>query len=245
MTQDVVCVVLEWDSEFFGRRIGRVKARVLDEAVMGQVQSFARAESIDCLYYLADAGDGESIRAAELAGFRNTDIRVTRERSLERISSELPRGVEKFGEDDLPVLQEISRTSHGATRFYRDPHFSREQCDALYERWITNACEGQAESVLVVRQAGRAAGYLTCEIEDQTTGSIGLVAVAESERGQGLGELLVRGSLSWFASRGCDRVSVVSQARNIAAARLYEGMGFQTTAVEHWYHLWRGTEASA
>jgi predicted GNAT family acetyltransferase len=37
----------------------------------------------------------------------------------------------------------------------------------------------------------------------------------------------------------------VTQDRNRAAARLYERMGFRTTRVEHWYHLWFDGEAGS
>jgi dTDP-4-amino-4,6-dideoxy-D-galactose acyltransferase len=245
MTHGAECRLLEWDSDFFGRRIGRVESRRLDARAIEQVRAFARAEKVDCLYYLVDAGDSESIRTAEAAGFRCADVRITRERSLDQVSSEMPSGVELFQEDDLTALQAIARSSHGASRFYYDLHFPRERCDALYEKWISNACTEKPESVLVVRRAGHAVGYLACETDSSAIGTIGLVAVAEGERGHQIGESLVRGSLSWFVGHDREYVRVVSQARNLAAARLYERLGFRTTAVEHWYHLWPSAEENA
>jgi dTDP-4-amino-4,6-dideoxy-D-galactose acyltransferase len=238
MTHPSPCRFLGWDSEFFGRRIARVDSARLTPEEVERVRRWARAEAIECLYYLADAADTESIRVAEDAGFRITDTRVTRERSLDREGGELPEGVELFREEDVPELRAIAGTSHGASRFYHDRHFPRERCDALYETWIANACTGDADCVLVVRSEARAVGYLTCVIESPTTGRIGLTAVAAAERGQRFGERLVRGSLRWLAGHGCERVLVASQARNLEAARLYERLGFQTIAAEHWYHLW-------
>jgi dTDP-4-amino-4,6-dideoxy-D-galactose acyltransferase len=238
MTGASPCRLLEWDSEFFGRRIARVEsARLTPEGAEG-VLRWARSEAVDCLYYLVDVAETGSIHLAEDAGFRLVDTRVTRERSVDREGGELPEGVGSFRNEDVPALRAIARESHGASRFYHDPRFPRERCDALYEAWIANACAGDADGVLVVRSAGRAAGYLSCVLEPAATGSIGLTAVAAAERGQRLGERLVRGSLCWFANRSCERARVVSQARNLEAARLYERMGFRTTSVEHWYHLW-------
>jgi GNAT superfamily N-acetyltransferase len=156
----------------------------------------------------------------------------------------MPDGVDLFQERDLKVLQAIARSSHDATRFYHDPGFPRERCDALYERWITNACTAETEQVFVVRDGDQAVGYVTCEKDlsttDGSTGQIGLFAVAEAERGRGLGKRLLQASMAWFSSQSHDRVRVVSQARNAASARLYEHMGFVTTTVERWYHLWPG-----
>ena len=73
----IPCEHLEWDTEFFGIRIARVTTSSLDDATAARVVEWARAESVDCLYYLADAVNPESGRAAERAGFRLVDFRVT------------------------------------------------------------------------------------------------------------------------------------------------------------------------
>jgi RimJ/RimL family protein N-acetyltransferase len=251
MTSSTACRLLEWDSTFFGQRIARVEGSLLDAEKMKRLSVFVRAEEIDCVYFLADDADLASIAVAEDAGFKCVDVRVTRERplgdSLREGAREMPDGVDLFHKGDLKLLQAIARSSHGATRFYHDPGFSRERCDALYERWITNSCTAESEQVFVIRDGGRAVAYVTCEKDvsttDGSTGQIGLIAVAEAQRGRGLGKRLVQASLAWFSSQAHDRVRVVrvvSQARNAASARLYDQMGFVTTTVERWYHLWPG-----
>lgn len=234
------CRLLEWDSEFFGQRIARVESARMDAALLDEVGAFARSEAIDCLYFLVDAADSASIRSAESGGFRCVDVRVTRERTLDPAGHVMPAGVETVREDDLAALRAVARTSHAASRFYHDPHFSRERCGALYETWITKVCLETPDNVLVVRREGSAVGYLACELNSAILGTVGLVAVAERERGRQLGADLVQASLAWFARNELGRVRVVSQARNVAAARLYERFGFRTTRVESWYHLWPG-----
>ena len=238
MRTGLSCQILDWDSEFFGRRIARVVGKEMDSEKMESVQAFARSQNVDCVYFLVDDEDEASIRAAEAGDFRCVDVRVTRERTLEGISKELPAGVKVFRDEDLAALQAIARSSHSATRFYHDAHFSRQRCDSLYERWITNSCGGESDRVFVVRRNGEAVAYLTCEVDSSKVGQIGLVAVSESERGRRLGEDLVRSSLAWFAKRDRERVRVISQARNVAAAKLYEKLGFDTTATERWFHFW-------
>ena len=240
MPEGPPCRLLEWDSGFFGRRIARVCAARLGAGDAARIRRWAEAHAVECLYYRADAGDRESIRAAEEAGFRLTDVRVTRERPLDDPAGELPEGVGPSREGDLPALREIARVSHRDTRFYQDPRFPRERCDALYETWIANACAGRADHVLVARSEGRVAGYVACVLEPAQTGRIDLVAVHPALRGRGIGERLVRGALARLAAGGCRRVRVASQARNIEAARLYERLGFRTVTVEHSYHLWPG-----
>ena len=62
------CRLLDFDSDFFARRIARVTVPRLGASDARRVRDFARAESIDCLTYLAEIGDRESIRCAEGLG---------------------------------------------------------------------------------------------------------------------------------------------------------------------------------
>ena len=76
------CEVLAWDSEHFGCRIGRIVlggGGCLDRERLAAVDAWCRAEAIDCLYFLADAGDPATAALAEEAGFRLVDLRVTLE----------------------------------------------------------------------------------------------------------------------------------------------------------------------
>jgi ribosomal protein S18 acetylase RimI-like enzyme len=142
--------------------------------------------------------------------------------------------------DDLPALQDMARKGFRDTRFYYDPCFPVERCDALYETWITRSCsEDFADVVIVADLDSRPVGYITCRLsDDKMRGQIGLVGVAASAQGRGVGRQLVRESLNWFAQRGVEVVDVVTQGRNVPAQRLYQSAGFVTHTVQLWYHKW-------
>jgi len=232
-----ICRHLPWDSEFFGVQIGSVIPHRLDAATMEAIRAFRQEEKIDCLYFLGDLGDAETIRQAEQEGFRLVDVRVTLER---RGPSPPPAGhvrIRPAEERDLPILTALARKNHNDTRFYYDGHFPKERCDALYARWIENGVRGQADRVLVPEIEGKAAGYITCHRE--VPPRIGLLGVGPAAQGKGLGGRLIREALAWFAEEGIERVSVVTQGRNVRAQRAYQREGFTTAAVEVWYHGWR------
>jgi len=239
MTPGEIAEVLEWDSEFFGFRIGRVRTPDFTPESAQQLASWARRNGLRCLYFLVDAADSRSIRVAEDAGFRHVDVRVTRGRSLGG-SLAAPPEIEPARAEDLPALREIARRSHRASRFYQDPGFPDGRCDALYERWLERGFEEPDQQVLVIRQSEQPLGYIVCGGLTGPCGRISLVAVAAGASGAGLGESLARGGLALMAARGCERAEVVSQGRNVPANRLYERMGFLTLRMEHWLHLWMG-----
>ena len=156
---------LEWDSEFFGLRIARVESSAFDERSAKGLLRQARGESIECLYLLVDAANSESVRAAERVGFSLVDVRVTRDCTTHRENpGGLPEMTDLCREEDIASLVGIARGSHRDSRFYHDPRFSDERCDDLYATWIENACRGAAAGVVVLRDEGRAVGYITCEI---------------------------------------------------------------------------------
>lgn len=237
--RDPVCTYLEWDSQFFQRRIARLNRHRLDHATMAECAHWCRHHRIDCLYFLADSNDLETPRLAEANDFHLTDIRMTLGRVVvpEDFAANSFDGFRHAREDDLRALRTIARTSHRDTRFYFDGHFEQEKCDLLYATWIENSFRGFAQAVLVAEADGEPAAYLTCHLNDQAS-QIGLVGVGEGHRGKGLATKLVRAFLSWSREQGARRALVVTQGRNLPAQRLYQRNGFITSSMDLWYHRW-------
>ena len=219
--------LLEWDTDFWGVRIARVTGSPRAAA------SWARANGVACLYYLAPADDPARSHEAEAAGYRLMDVRV----ELARTPAPSSSTARPHHAQDVDVLAAIARASHRTTRFYADSRFPKGRCDDLYETWIRKSCAGWADAVLVVGPQGSPAGYVSCHADDRT-GSMGLMAVSEAARGEGIGAELVRAAVDWCAGNGLEEVTVATQARNVAAQRTFESCGFRTASVGLWFHRW-------
>lgn len=233
-----ICTYLDWDSEFFSRRIASANRRRLDHPALNELLVWCVANRIECLYLLADSDDPQTARLVETNEFLLTDVRMTFERTLGEPSF-MPTGVavRPAREEDLGTLRAIAQTGHRDTRFYFDPHFDRAKCDLLYETWIENSFRGFAESVLVAEMDGRPVGYITGHKRGDNA-QIGLIGVAEGHQGAGLGSILVKHFLSWAAREGAVRANVTTQGRNVRAQRLYQRAGFVTSSCQLWYHRW-------
>lgn len=230
-----VCQFLPWDSGFFGVRIARLEASRLTPAAVEEATEWCRAESIDCLYYLAPADERASL--ALRREFVLTDIRIRFELPLARGERPAAASVRPFRPGDLAALREIARVSHRDSRFYYDGRFDAARCDELYATWIERSAAGWANAVFVAEHGGAPAGYISCHISG-TDGSIGLIAVGEQARGRGLGQALVQTALDYFGREGMQRALVVTQGRNTGSQRLYQRCGFVTESVNLWYHRW-------
>ena len=238
MTQ-APCLLLPWDSEFFGIRVARVAGDTLTPDTLRLANEFCRREEVRCLYFLSRMDDPVTIRAAEDDGFRYVDTRVTFERALPVPAASAPRVRTRLATAaDVPALAAIAREAHTSSRFYFDASFPRESCARLYETWIRVSCEGSyADAVIVADWEGSAAGYVTCHVDESPpVGRIGLVGVGGRAQGRGLGDALVRSALEWFGRRELPSSTVVTQGRNIPAQRLYQKCGYATRSMELWYH---------
>jgi dTDP-4-amino-4,6-dideoxy-D-galactose acyltransferase len=231
---------LEWDSQFFGRRIARARVHCLTEETAFELRSWCELNWIDCLYFLADSSDAKTVKLAETSDFSFVDIRLTLQHSLNsHLTSNCAQlRVRDARDADIPALRNIARDCHRDSRFYYDEHFPRSLCDALYEVWIEKSCRGWARKVFVADDEGMVAGYITCHLPGSEAGQIGLVGVREKAHGKGLGKELVGRAVRWFAEQGVKDVSVVTQGRNVRAQRLYQRAGFVTGSLELWYHRW-------
>jgi dTDP-4-amino-4,6-dideoxy-D-galactose acyltransferase len=231
------CDYLKWDSDFFGRRIGRVHGR-FSPGDIGRILEWCEIERIDCLYLLAASDDAQAVAVAEKHGFHLVDIRITLEVALEPISKEAGGTLRLARPSDLEALKQIGSSSFRDSRFYYDPRFEKTRCDDLYATWIEESCKLAADFVLVAEDEGQPAGFVTCHAGPGDAGSIGLIAVSAAHQSRGLGRRLVTSALHSFHQRGLRFATVVTQGRNIRSQRLYQKCGFVSRSVELWYHRW-------
>lgn len=233
---------LDWDSSFFGIKVGRVCIRRPTASQLARAVEEAGRQEIECLYWLADSGDPVAPQAASQCGFRLVDVRVTLEHDLSAIAEKpdpaLPT-VRFFRPEDLSKLLQIAVLSHRDSRFFQDGNFAAEKCADLYEEWLRKACAASSGAVLVAEVEGQPGGYCICATTPEGNGSISLIAVDSHHRRARAGTALVLGALDYFKQSGAPLATVVTQGRNVASQRLYQKCGFITRSVHLWYHRWR------
>lgn len=238
------CHRIPWDSEFFGVPIAMVDGNQFTTARVAAVLAWCRQEHIRCAYFLAESNDSQTIRLAERSGFEFQDVRITLElgstggKTPDLPASDITIRAGRIG--DIPALRQIAATAYRDARFYFDRRFDRRQCDLLYAGWLESICQRGPEHVRIAERGQCIVGYVCCEFDGLGAGRIGLTGVEATNRGQGVGRRLVVDALRWFHERGIEHPTVVTQARNVPAQRLYQRCGFVTQAVHLWYHRWFG-----
>jgi ribosomal protein S18 acetylase RimI-like enzyme len=241
MSPKPICEFLEWDTAFFGVRIGRIARDRMEAGDVPAILSWCREKEVECLYFLCAPDHDESIWLAEENGFHLVDIRVAfawRPGTGGYIGEPTEGLVRPCTPNDADRIVAIAWESYHHTRFYYDPRFTDEKASALYREWARKSCAGWADAVLVAPSEGGVGGFVSCHLDGPKKGRIGLVGVQGGHRGQGIGTLVVRAAQEYFLRKGVEEVSVVTQGRNLGAQRLYQKCGFLTGSVGYWFHRW-------
>ncbi len=148
--------------------------------------------------------------------------------------------VERLAEDELGLIRPLLVDLHLAEQphFGDHPQLSREQIESGL---VSVPASFSGENVVfVVRVGPDIAGFCWVVLFDPGTGLEGEVAevfVADAQRGQGVGEALVRRAVELFKERGVTLGYVWTRPENEPATRLYRAAGFDPTRqlVLTWY----------
>ncbi len=232
---------VEWDESLFGLRTARIVPTALSREQAATILPEVRAWGAGVVHLLLESDDDTSVKVAEEHRFHLVDVRVT----LRWRAAEVPHSgsagvsVRQGVSEDFGALEATARQSYHKSRYYQDPRYPRDRCGDLYARWLSRSLEGSADSVLVAEKEGAAAGYVTCHGKPGAgDGSIGLLGVSLAFRGAGVASTLVGAAQAWFRGVPLPGATVVTQARNVEAQKVYERAGFRAHRVQLWYHLW-------
>lgn len=224
--------VLEWDSRHFGFKIARLTEPHQPDRISDGIAAAERA-GVRCLVALVELDRTAAILAAEEAGFRSYDVRLELDRAVDDGTPSEPIVAP---EADLPRLEEIARASFFDSRFYADPNFPDERAAEMYALWVRRGIDDDERLLVTTEERD---GFVVCHLDGtERIGTIELIAVAGGGRRRGVGSRLAEGAEAVFLRAGMTRTRVVTQARNIAAQRLYQRYGYRTAAAALWLHRW-------
>ena len=228
-----------FEEEFLGGPVIRMNL----EATKGQENEHAEIDAIVAAALLEEpillscrvAADAEeSISQLQAHGFRQVEILVTLERTL-NTSGSVGVDVEHAVAEDEDACREIARTAFSYDRFHADPQISDLAADRLKSAWVRNSLRGRADTCLVIRYDDETAGFISCLLTDDFA-IIDLIAVSEKFRGHGLGGKLVQGSLAYYGGRK-PVIRVGTQFENESSIRMYENAGFREVNRQATLHL--------
>lgn len=216
----------QWLSSFFQRQIGEIEkvcgieCHQLSQYDLVQVKlpSLAQRE----IGYIQSLGftlvEGEIIFEYDLANF-SPDLTACRVAT----------------EQDLAQLEPFSHL-FSQTRF-RSPWFSLLENRRFYWQWIQNAVKGEFDDLCLLSEtaSGEIQGMITLRVKESTA-QVGLLAVAEKWRNQGIGYRLLMNAIAWAKSQQATKMMISTQLSNLAAIQLYQRLNGKTSGTYYWFY---------
>ena len=225
---------LQWDSDFFGLRIGRADILTKEESLSLAERLSELKRDFDLLYVFDPNNVGFAAKGARLV-----DEKILYSKPCEP-RKQFPEIT--FFEGTLPSedLYRLALVSGGYSRFKLDERLPKGSYERLYTRWIENACpkEGTNKQILICQDTqGVAKGMITMDYTNEL-GHIGLVAVDPDAQHQGIGGKIMSTLDGYLFERGIKTLEVPTQKANSDACRWYEKNGFKIQSRTQIYHWW-------
>ncbi len=216
---------LTWDSEFFGRKIGKLTDVPAEETLLKKELNRASRQHFVYLTCRLGADEIMNVQRLQRHGFYMTDVGIVWEKRPAGLKkTRIP--VREGTLSDAEMLRKIASGLFSDGRFYCDPFFTREEADRLYQAWAENSFKGAADKVFLVEGKG----FITCKLADDV-GVIPLVGVSGPHQGQGIGTALMQAAEKWFLKMKVKLMTVRTQAGNMNAVKLYRHNGFNLQRV--------------
>jgi ribosomal protein S18 acetylase RimI-like enzyme len=247
---------LDWDTEFFGFRVGRlidVDRQHATACILQHVQNsgcrvvYVATETLQpdlAEHYVltqvelelgfarwVEAAVGQDQRDLPFSGSPDTDTAAV--------------SIEEYQGPADADLHKLALQAGWSSRFSLDPRFGRASFESLYAKWIQRSCSREIADVVLTASLGPVRiGFITGSLS-LPKARVGLIAVDGDSRGLGVGRQLMEGFAALAFAAGCSALSVVTQAENVSAVRLYSRVGFEEVGRLHWYHIWSESGESA
>ena len=225
---------LDWDSDFFGLRIGRVDIATAEECVALACQQEALEGNYDLVYVFASHGLDVSLPNVKLV-----DEKVVYMLPLPYYS-EPNRNVRLWSQamgvtDELLHLALVSGTY---SRFKLDERFPSGSYERLYSRWIENSIKHILATEVFCYMEDRLPKGLVTLNDKNGVATIGLVSIHEDFQHRGIGTIMMHHVSHFAQGKGCKKLMVATQLKNTPACWFYEKNGFSVESITDIWHWW-------
>lgn len=228
----------EWDSDFFGFSIGDLTVEESD--VVSEIHSFlggSVSRAYRCIYVTSKNLDQIQGVNSLQSGAHTLFERRVYEKKLSK-SEKQPTEISLLSSNDnRDDLYSLALASGHASRFVQDQRFSTHAA-RYFRAWIDNSINGSmADCIFVTRNSGRVIGFITVST-NKGYAQVGLIAVDQSFRRNGIGRQLLRAAENFAFSAGKETLRIPTQGNNDVATSFYEREGYSCIQKEYTIHVW-------
>ncbi|GAB6120466.1 GNAT family N-acetyltransferase [Dysgonomonas termitidis] len=230
---------LEWDSNFFRKKIGRINCpEDEDTGSLPILLEQATQDGYDLIYCFGN--ESFYVERVLLNEFQGTlvDRKVVFSGSTQ-IEQDVPLSVKEYTDiEPDPVLIHLGYLSGAYSRYKLDSHFTEADFQYFYQTWIRNSLTKRiADKTFVAYENDCIIGFITVKKYPEY-GQIGLIATDEPVQGKGYGKLLIDAVKKYLGNEGLPVLEVATQFDNKGACHFYERCGLSVNRISNIYHFW-------
>ena len=222
---------LEWDSDFFNKRIGEV---FIDE----ESQSNGKFSSFDIIYVKSDSDIPFKIK-----GFVNTLVEQKLTFSKNKLNSKTKNdsSIDSFYNVDVDIQQlyDLALESGKYSRYKLDDNFNEGEFESLYKKWVDNSINKNfADEILVYSENDDVYGFITCKINNKIA-RVGLLGISPLKQGKGIGTKLLKSLEANLFKQGVEQINIPTQLKNEQACNFYTKLGYSIEDSVFIKHYWK------
>lgn len=232
-------VPLEWDSQFFGYPVAKISFGKDEAGKLENVFQQINSENIRLTYLFVNPDDREINKLILKKGCLLADQKVVFAKTTEKHYN-FKNTISEFQETEMTEkILSLALISGIYSRFRIDKNFINNEFERLYTEWVSNSINKTIACETLVAMEGSNFIGITTLGEESDYADIGLVAVDENHRGQGIGYDLIHTADNHAFDRGFEKIKVVTQLKNNEACNLYKKCDFQIESITNIYHYWK------
>jgi len=234
---------LNWDSEFFRIKIGRLD--IINENDFNQDLFIEQAidDKFDLIYVFKYFSEFK-FTAIKEADLELTDIQLTMSKKLkkENYLNYPYRFRTELSENELNESYSIARETSKVSRFYYEKSIEAEGAARLYKIWIDNTLNKTfSDGLFLEKQLNSVLGIHLVKTDiSNKTGYFTLTGVKSENRGRGIGSKLWIQSFAYWANES--QIEIIRSKfslKNLESFNFHLKMGFnKTEEIKYIYH-WR------
>ena len=230
---------LDWDSNFFKKKIGKVEL-FKDKSNISDINldKILKNSDYDLIYFFTDISldiyNYISVFRPFLIDtqvYLNMNIpSILRKMDYELINNDIS------DMKNLNSIYEIAEEASEISRFYYDPYL-RPYAKKLYRKIIDNSLNKSFGSGIIADSEEEPKGFISLLLSNDLSKEL-LIAVRKEFNNCGIGRILIKKALSCCHDYGKSEISTIVSAKNINSLNFHIGQGFEIKKIMNVHHLW-------
>lgn len=232
---------LDWDSRFFGIKVGKIDISVKDTFDYVGFESQALSENYRLIYVIKQ----DEILPGDFTvkgNFKLMDIQLvaSRQISIKETFRQPYKLRTLLNEKELKECYEIAEQVSEVSRFNYEPLIGPQKTREMYRKWVDNAIDSSFnDGILLYKEKNKVIGLHIIRSDQKTgIGYCSLIGVDRDHKRMNVGNKLWDMAISYWAyERGFDKFVVPFSLQNLSSFNFHLKLGFnKIQEVKYIYH---------